>query len=241
MRRRRPVVHADHGEPQAIVGYEVGAGAVPDSRLDELGVRRQPARYDANGAGRRSETRENGLGPLSCSEAVEACWATGWSRVVGVWKHQLGQPMRLNLGILRYGWLVVGSLLVACDDTTGPSDSGLRLSTLEDRLVLPAQGVVDVSFTITNRGETSAFLSRCGDRIMSAIDRKGSDGSWAQYNGDMCLAIYDMSPLEIAPGESLHGMRGLHEVGTYRLRIGTSSNPSATAQWTTVSDSFTVK
>lgn len=148
--------------------------------------------------------------------------------------------MRLNLGILRCGWLVVGSLFVACDDTTGPSESGLRVLTSDDRLVLPAQGMAEVSFIITNRGGTSVFLSRCGNRIMSAIDRK-ERGSWAQYSGDLCQAIYDMSPLEIGPGESLHSMRSIHKAGTYRLRIGARSSRTATAQWTTVSESFTVK
>lgn len=150
--------------------------------------------------------------------------------------------MRLNLGILRYGWLVFGSLLVACDDTTGPGEPGLRVSTSDDRLILPEQGAAEVSFIITNRGGTSVFISQCGGRIMSAIDRKGS-GSWAQHSGDMCLTIYDMSLLEISPGESLHSMRLIHEAetGTYRLRIGASSSPNATAQWTTVSNSFTAK
>lgn len=147
--------------------------------------------------------------------------------------------MRLNLGILRYGWLMVGSLFVACDDTTGPS--GLRVSTSDDRLELHPQGMAEVSFSITNRGGTSVFLlSRCGDRIIPVIDRKES-GSWAQYIGAFCQAIYDMSPLELGPGESLHSVSFIHDAGTYRLRIEAGSGPNATTQWTTVSNSFTVK
>lgn len=137
--------------------------------------------------------------------------------------------------------LLLGLLLGACNSPVDPDAVALEVHTQASEFVIsPGEESVSVFFTITNRGATTAFLARCGERIMAALDRR-EGGIWVQYSADACLASVTMAPLEITPGQSLHGTREIRETGEYRLRIGVSADASDQQAWTPTSSSFTVR
>lgn len=130
--------------------------------------------------------------------------------------------------------------LAACQSISDLREANLDISTAQTMYTVPSEGAVEVSFTVTNRGGTSAAVSRCGERVTAALDRE-EGGAWVQYSGDFCQAIYRMSPLPLAPGETLESVRMVGEPGRYRLRIGVRSSPAAEEQWMLTSDPFTVE
>jgi hypothetical protein len=129
-------------------------------------------------------------------------------------------------------------LVASCGILTGPGEPQLIVSTSQDMLNLSEEGLAEIPFTIENRGGAPAFVSRCGERIMTAVDRREGE-AWSEYRGDGCPAIYAMIPLEIGPGQSVSSVLVVWEPGSYRIRIGTSSG--ASDQWTVTSNSFTVR
>ncbi|MGH7476208.1 MAG: hypothetical protein ACRELD_07955 [Longimicrobiales bacterium] len=132
--------------------------------------------------------------------------------------------------------------LAACDaDLTG-EDSALRVVPDATTYLRDATlGTADIGFTVLNRGTTIVYLARCGDRLLAAVDHWVT-GGWTQQSGDGCLTIYDGSPLEVQPGQTLHSLRVLHaEPGRYRLRLGASEAPTVSAAWTATSDDFRVR
>jgi hypothetical protein len=138
------------------------------------------------------------------------------------------------------GGVLLPLLLVAsCGVLTGPGEPHLIVSTSQDMLNLSEEGLAEIPFTIENRGGAPAFVSRCGERIMTALDRREGE-SWAEYRGDGCPAIYPMVSLEIGPGQSVSSVLVVWEPGVYRIRIGTESS-GASDQWTVTSNSFTVR
>ncbi len=100
-------------------------------------------------------------------------------------------------------------------------------------------GGATVAFTVTNVGETSVWLERCGDRLMTFVDVRVG-GGWEYYRGDICPAVHVMSPWELPPGATRTGSRGIQEAGYYRLRFGTAADPAHTTNWIVASPPFVV-
>ena len=135
----------------------------------------------------------------------------------------------------------VGTLLVfatACA-LVGPSDDRLDVKITEVEIQpAPANGAL-VTFSVTNLGNGSVWLERCGDRVMAAVDYAVGPG-WVPYSGDACLAIYDMSPLELEAGTTVSSARSILKPGVYRIRLGFRETPGGDVSWDAVSDGFSV-
>jgi hypothetical protein len=77
-----------------------------------------------------------------------------------------------------------------------------------------------VSFSLTNAGRVPVEVSRCGPYVVADIDRREAF-LWRQVGqGDpICPAIYDMSALRLAPGETIQAAALFLAPGVYRLRV----------------------
>lgn len=114
--------------------------------------------------------------------------------------------------------LLLASLL-ACD-ATGP-DITLVVATDQAAYSLAPDSVLAaVSFSLTNAGPAPLEVPRCGPYVSAYIDRLDAS-QWRQVGqrGTICPAIYDMTPLRLAPGETAQAAALLLAAGAYRLRV----------------------
>lgn len=130
--------------------------------------------------------------------------------------------------------------LLACDASTGPGGPAVELTVTRSVFELPADEPAIVTFDLVNRGGSTAYVSACGDRVMTGIDREDR-GGWMHYAGDACPAVYPMAPIAIAPGETFRSARSIGRPGRYRLRVGVSASPAGRVQWAITSNAFTVQ
>ncbi len=128
-----------------------------------------------------------------------------------------------------FAFAAVSTCLAGCQTGTEPSD-GVRMQLPDTVLDRPSSGPAIVAFTISNLSSQRVYVSRCGTRIMTAVDQYRA-GQWSQYSGDGCFAIYDMSPLALDPGASITGSRAVGEAGRFRLRAGATRDPQQDYTW----------
>src|SRR5438309_11367248 len=96
--------------------------------------------------------------------------------------------------------ITIGSLGLAGCNWFG---SGVQVDMATTSVTRPRpDSMVSVSYRVTNRGSTSTYLLACDHRPDAETDRLVASG-WQEYLGTGCLAIYDMSPLILAPGQAV--------------------------------------
>ena len=136
--------------------------------------------------------------------------------------------------------IAAAALLGACSNPTW-SDNAIEVSVSGEsfqRIGSPAAATVP--FTVENRSSGSIFVGRCDEAVMTGLDRLDGE-NWVEYSGDLCLAIYPMDPMEIAPGSSRAASRAVLEAGTYRIRISAALARSAVLDHAIVSNQFEVR
>ncbi len=100
--------------------------------------------------------------------------------------------------------------------------------------------MVSVSYRVTNHGSTSSYLLACDHRPTPETDRAVASG-WEQYLGTGCLAIYDMRPVVLAPGQTMDASWTWDVAGTYRLRVFFGDDPTAAATSSVIGPMFVVR
>jgi hypothetical protein len=144
---------------------------------------------------------------------------------------------------LRAGFLCVLFLAAACQQlSTGPEPSAVSVRTEASTFVRDAAfGSAMVPFAVENRGRSTLYLARCGERLLAALDRLES-GQWVQHSGDACQTVYAMDPRHLAPGATITSVHRVNEPGRYRLRPGVLATAGGPRSWTAaVSNEFTVE
>jgi hypothetical protein len=128
----------------------------------------------------------------------------------------------------RIGWLAKAAALLAlcplllltvsCQLTTAPGFQDLVLEVNAPSMAHSrGGGEVEFSFAVQNRGGETAFLQGCGDDLLFELQRE-REGVWVGVRAALCLTVYDMSPLPLAPGAAAHGTYRVEPVpGRYRL------------------------
>lgn len=82
----------------------------------------------------------------------------------------------------------------------------------------------DVAYAVRNVGAVPVLLtSRCNDAVAPTVERR-EFGRW-HHGGRLCLAIYDMSPVALGPGETRQEVFPIQEAGEYRLIVETEYGP----------------
>ena len=132
-------------------------------------------------------------------------------------------------------------LTLACHGSSTEPRGGVLVAThgtAFDRA--PDGAAAMVPFLAVNTSGSVAYLPRCGERVMVAVDR-WEDGRWVDYSGDACTAVLPMDPFPLQPGTRYEGQRSIGEPGRYRLRLGVSWSPGGEGAWWSRSDAFTVR
>jgi len=121
--------------------------------------------------------------------------------------------------------------IVGCNDPAQPFAQGeIRLAALTFARIAPSGA--DVRYTVANPSATSVRITtRCGDALMPAIEQL-SGNRWRQYSSGGCLAIYDMSPVDLDPGAQREGVVHIRESGQYRLVLGTDGGSLVSSAFT---------
>lgn len=133
--------------------------------------------------------------------------------------------------------------LAACTSPFGSGGPELQVRTEQEEYVAnPISSVSAVGFTVKNDGNESIYLPRCGDQVFVAVDRR-EGGDWRQVSGGggICQAIYDSSPLEVLPGESVRSVVSVGAAGRHRIRVRVTESPGSERFDEAVSNAFTVE
>jgi hypothetical protein len=126
--------------------------------------------------------------------------------------------------------------VIACSvDTHAPSTGGLRV---EIETIEQSSSWTAVTFRVSNDYNAAVYVSRCGEALQAAVDRRTS--TWALHTGGACLAIHDASPQRLEPGEGATGIVSVREPGAYRIRIGIAHSARDALQWSPTSAEFSV-
>jgi hypothetical protein len=138
-------------------------------------------------------------------------------------------PIRYLVVLVAAGVVSVAS---ACGNPTEPRHAiDVRLAAREYTLTGPS---VQVSYSVQNLSNVTVDLtSRCGDRLVPAVERRQAD-RWEQSSGGICLAVFDASPVPLPAGERRDEVTFASDVGEYRLVIATDRGPA-------VSETFVVR
>src|SRR5438309_8221464 len=134
--------------------------------------------------------------------------------------------------------ITIGSLGLAGCNWFG---SGVQVDMATTSVTRPRpDSMVSVSYRVTNRGSTSTYLLACDHRPDAETDRLVASG-WQEYLGTGCLAIYDMSPLILAPGQAVDATWSWDVAGAYRLRVFLGDGPNAAATSSVIGPMFVVR
>ncbi|HEU5186624.1 MAG TPA: hypothetical protein VFU01_18775 [Gemmatimonadaceae bacterium] len=112
--------------------------------------------------------------------------------------------------------LVIAPL--ACSDITGVDDD-LRVVTDRASYVTNGDSVATVRVRLENTGTDPLGVPRCG--MVTAYLDKWTASDWVQVGryGEICVAIYDMSPVRLGPGDAHEAPPLAIGVGRYRIRV----------------------
>ena len=119
----------------------------------------------------------------------------------------------------RQPFTILLALLLACDSPTR-SDISLVVATDQSSyLVPPDASLATLEFSVENTGRVNLEIPRCGSHLAAFVDgRVGSRWQVVGQYGTICPAVYDMTPLTLAPGERARSSITLAP-GIYRLRV----------------------
>lgn len=132
-------------------------------------------------------------------------------------------------------------LLAGCSSPFGSSAPDLRVRTdREEYVTSPIAFVTGIEYTVTNQGDETIYLPRCGDQLSVAVDRR-QDGEWRQAHSGICQANQVMSAIALEAGESTRSILGVGGTGRFRIRVRASPSAELDRYEQGVSNDFTVE
>jgi len=145
-------------------------------------------------------------------------------------------------GISGPGWLrharglALAFVAAGCADSPDPSiEMGASL------VIRPKpDSMATVPYTVSNRGSAAAYVAACGQYPSPGTDRLVG-GSWEAYFGSGCKGTVDMSPILLAPGQTVSGIWAYDGAGTYRLRVYYGVDVKYPAAASVVGPAFTLE
>jgi hypothetical protein len=115
--------------------------------------------------------------------------------------------------------LVCCLALTGCDLPSSPGTPPLRISASvqEASADASAAGALPIAYEITNRGRSGLLLGACDSQPLVAVERQDG-GDWVNLSAGICQTHLDMTPIHLAAGATLHGVR-LIQAGPGRYRV----------------------
>lgn len=137
---------------------------------------------------------------------------------------------------------VLLAALAACTSPFGGGSPDLRVRMERTEYTADPTGVThDIRFTVTNGGDETVYLPRCGPTVIAAVDKRvGND--WRQVSsGGVCQAIYTGEPAALEPGDSLTSAVGVGDTGRFRVRVRATDRDGQATGEVARSNEFAVK
>lgn len=107
------------------------------------------------------------------------------------------------------------------------------------RAATESEVLARISFMVSNRSGQTVSLARCGDRLMTALDRR-EGSAWVQFAGDICPGHLSMVALRLSSSGTADGTVVVREPGVYRLRLGVAPGDGQ-IMWSVTSNEFIVQ
>ena len=122
-------------------------------------------------------------------------------------------------------------LAAACSSSTGPAGPvSVRLG--DGSFMRTSGGAAAIAYSVANDGTVAARLTgSCGEDPAPRVERHRG-GAWSQYAGGICLGIYPIGTVVLAPGAARQGSVSLVDPGEYRLVLGTDQGVVASTAFT---------
>lgn len=116
--------------------------------------------------------------------------------------------------------LVLSASTVACVSSTAPEEA-LSVAPTATRFVRDSSGFVQISFRVTNAGNTAVYLATCSGVVSADVQSNSATPALSSSaNSLICLSPLDAGPYELRPGQTIQGnRRGRILPGDYRLRV----------------------
>lgn len=110
----------------------------------------------------------------------------------------------------------------ACSSGTEPV-AGLSVTASAATFALPAGGGLSVRYTVANHGTSPVRLTGSCDDDPAAVLEHRQGRRWTTYGGGICLAVFPVGGVVIAPGAVREASSAVHvaEPGEYRFAIDT--------------------
>lgn len=137
---------------------------------------------------------------------------------------------------------VVALALVALACSGSDDEPRLQVATQGSEFVLGGTGTapqVNVQYTVTNRGNATAFVSSCNGHPLVGLEQQ-TGMEWVQTSAAACLAIYMSDPIALRPGQSITDTYFFHDAGMYRMVLSYARDASAPSE-TVTSGAVTIR
>lgn len=136
--------------------------------------------------------------------------------------------------------LALALVFWGCDLTAIPQMDG-ALSVQPDQQEYRLSTEVHVDLTVVNTSRRTLFLPACGSDLTFVVERR-EDGTWENYKGGFCRAIYAMGYRTVAkPGTSFRLTTRIKEAGRYRVRLTYKAGRKAERPKITRSGAFFIR
>jgi hypothetical protein len=112
------------------------------------------------------------------------------------------------------------ALLLACDLIGSPTIDLVVSTEHSSYEASSLQTLVPIRLVLENKGRATLEIGRCGERLAAYVDRRiGPNWKQILQSGLVCQAAFDMSPLRLAPGNTVITVPILVASGRYRFRV----------------------
>jgi hypothetical protein len=144
---------------------------------------------------------------------------------------------------MRSGFLslVLPAVFSGCQILSAPDGSRIHLVVEDTTFSIDEGGRgYAVPWIVENQGTEPVHLSRCGDSLLFEVER-WENNTWVNAKAAVCITIYTMTPLPLAPGQALQGLQQISTPGHYRLRLGVSEHADGKRSSVVTSETFTIQ
>ena len=139
--------------------------------------------------------------------------------------------------------LIVTAFAAACVGPTEPEDA-VTVSPTAPQFTRDSLGFVQVTYRVTNAGNTTVYLETCGGAVAAAVLHTTGPGTMTLASGaiGLCYSSFYAGPYALRPGQVIDGREsGRIPPGDYRLRVAMALQADAAAERSALSGVISIR
>lgn len=133
-------------------------------------------------------------------------------------------------------------LLAGCVSSTAPEEA-LSVGLTTRAFGRDSLGFVRIGFRVSNAGNTTVYLNRCGVEVAADIERRDAPEQWALTSSAItsCASSLYLGPYRLDPGQTVQATQTARlTVGEFRLRVLVSLDADGPPTRSTTSDVISI-